>query len=380
MPFFLPFLGTLLGGIATAAVGSALGPKQPKPQGYGELSAAGAQAEAEFLPTKRQLEAASALGKKARITTGANSPIYETKQMVRLRNGMRGGETVPYVQSEWQPGGKYYGSQGDISTQRVITGYTPEYKEVDFTGHGEIDTQAEMAKRNAEIQLELQKKYGADFVREAVKQAEAADPEGAQARQLLYSKIQEQANRDSTQPLANELESQIKRDLLLGSKLSGDESSSIADVIARRSASGDVVNPEFQSAMEQGVQGQSRLNYRQDAMQQFLNSGATPNDIRYRRGQQDIANYGAYLAGVTPQAQFQQLSGAQRGASPYIQGPGLSRYTGGLEGSAANMGLNNFQQRSAFQSQQANPWFAGLGLAIKGAGAAGAAGWKPFGK
>jgi hypothetical protein len=379
MPFFLPLLGTLLGGLATSAIGSALSPKQPKAPGYGELSAAGAQAEAEYLPIKRALESASALGAKAKIPQG-QVPKYETKQMVRVRNGKFGVGTVPYVKEEWDPGGKYHGMTGDIVNERVLTGYEPSYKEVDFTGHGEIDTQAEMARRNAAIQLELQKKYGEDFVRESVKQAETADPEGADARNRLFSEIEKQAGRDSNQPLANELESQIRRDLLLGKRLGGDELGEISKALMRRGASGDPINPAITNEMEQGLQGQNRLNYRQGAMQELLSSGTAPNDIRYRRGQQNISNYGAYLAGITPQAQFQQLSGAQRGASPFITGPGLSRYTGGLEGAAVNMGANNFQQQSAFQSQQANPWFAGLGLAIKGAGAAGAAGWKPFGR
>ena len=52
----------------------------------------------------------------------------------------------------------------------------------------------------------------------------------------------------------------------------------------------------------------------------FLTSGATPEDVAYRREEQAFANLGSFAVGESPIAQFGQLSGAGEGAVPFGTG------------------------------------------------------------
>jgi hypothetical protein len=380
--FFLPFLGTLLGGLGVSAIGSAMQPKQPTQPGYGQLTAAGAQADAEYLPIKRQLEAASMLGTKARIDTGKKTPTYSGKKMVQVnpQGSSMGGKLVEYDPKDFEKGGQYYGQTPRIVDQQVVSGYDPVYEEVDFTGKGEIQQQADMAKQMAGITLELQKKYGADFVKEALRQEELADPEGVMARKLLIQNINEQAGKEVDQPMADLLQLQIQEDLAAGKNLNADEMAQVEATLARRAGGGDQIQADIGSELTRGLSGDQRLANRQQGMYDFLVSGKTPEDYKYRRSQQNMSNLSAYLAGSTPQDQFAALSGAQRGAAPVAQAQPLSRYTGAGENAALGLGSQNYASQMNSYQQTANPWFAGISTALQGASALGASGWKPFGK
>ena len=109
-------------------------------------------------------------------------------------------------------------------------------------------------------------------------------------------------------------------------------------------------------------------------------------DVGYRIYQQDVANMGAYGAGVAPTAQFGALSGAQQGASPFqgqnIMQTGIGAMSNQQFGQATG-GIYDAQVKLA---QQGSPWSqiggmaAGLGLTALTGGAAGMAGGIGFGK
>jgi len=52
---------------------------------------------------------------------------------------------------------------------------------------------------------------------------------------------------------------------------------------------------------------------------------------------------------------------------------------GGAEQAAGGAALNTTQTQIGLATQQANPWMAGLSSLISAGGAAGSAGYKPFG-
>ena len=108
---------------------------------------------------------------------------------------------------------------------------------------------------------------------------------------------------------------------------------------------------------------------RQQRALQFLESGASPEDIEYRKTQTGLANLSAFLRGETPTAQFSQLSGAQNGAVPFTQAP---QSNVGLNPNAGSQGANYAQniygtQVNSYQ-QQANPYLAGTGIGIQASG------------
>jgi hypothetical protein len=117
--------------------------------------------------------------------------------------------------------------------------------------------------------------------------------------------------------------------------------------------------------MSTGKEGQARLQAEQGQVGNWLQSGSTPEDIAYRREQQNLANMGAFVGGRTPQSQFQNLSGAGRGTTPMYQAnlPGMNNAANGAN--AYTIGAWQDQLRA--QQNQANPWMAGLSSMLSGA-------------
>ncbi|MEW6303493.1 MAG: hypothetical protein AB1705_08490 [Verrucomicrobiota bacterium] len=263
------------------------------------------------------------------------------------------------------------------------TGGVPDYKEYDFTGLGDADIAAVNADKFASAILDIQKKYGAEFTAEALKQLEQADPEGVAARKQLFEKIQTQIGEDRERPLADELQRQIQAELEAGGKLDEQSAREFTQAVRRgQAARGNMLGDAatFQEAAEVGNQAEARRTARQQKALAFLTSGATPEDVTYRKDQQDMANLGAFLSGATPQAQFSQLSGAQNGAAPFVAGPAGPT----VNPNAQNLGYGAEAQRygafTNWYSQQVNPWVAGITLvnntisAVRGGGQTSASG------
>jgi hypothetical protein len=230
--------------------------------------------------------------------------------------------------------------------------WTGAEKEVDFTGIGDIDMSRanldyyiESAGKISESMLEQSEAHGVRFVEQRRKELEAADPEGFAMRQEMGKRIMEGGEKHFMA---------AAKGAMHGTR--GSQS-------ARGNLFGNA--PSMQEAMAVG-------------------------DVGYRMYQQDLANMGAFGAGVAPTAQFGALSGAQQGASPF-QGQNILRSGIGPMSNQqlgqTSMGIYG-QQSANYRADlaQGSPWSqiggmaAGLGLTALTGGAAGMAGGIGFGK
>lgn len=226
---------------------------------------------------------------------------------------------------------------------------TGEEKTADFTGLGDadiskinFDTSLGNADTIAAKSLELSKKYGTEYVAQRRKELEASDPTGWAMREQMGKSIM--------------------ADLLAGKEL---DPALKADVIeterAGQAARGNIMGDSSAAA---------------EAMQ-VGNAG-------FRLWQQKLANAAAFLSGTTPTAQFQQLTGAQQGASPFspvaVQpGMGLNP-NAGQAGASYSLGVYGQQSQNWATSMENSPWQALLGgVSGMGLGVAGNAVGKRFG-
>ena len=362
-------------GAAAGGASAALAPKGPGTPDYNAASRAGVDADLETLPYRRKIEQAARMGTKVKADI-KQKPVY-----------------APYIASDWQPGGKYYGKTellkdgkpqliggttkqnaiyglpGTKTGQQVLISQGGDTTEYDFTGRGDIDNEIYNAQRNAQTALDVSKKYSADFIKEALAQEKLADPEGAQARELLTQRVMEGADRQPDTTLSDTVRKQIMDQLAAKQGLDGQQTEAVQRAMLARQAMGDTASPELSSTFTRGAAGLQRQAQRQGRAQSYLSSGATPTDIKYRSSQQSMANLGAFINGQTPVTQFGQLSGAQQGATPIKQGATLPTVNPNAGSQGASYALGNYQQNMNQYSQQANPWMAGMGLALKGAGA-----------
>ena len=238
-------------------------------------------------------------------------------------------------------------------TKVTYTDMDGKEKTADFTGFGDIDESRkeldfaeESADRMAKSALNLQQKYGTDFVMQRLKELELSDPQ--------FRKV-----RDSLGKAALE-------DVELGYKLA----------------------PGMRDEVQQATRAaqMARGNY----------SGAAPaaeeafevGNAAFRLRQQRLANAASYLSGTTPVAQFGQIAGAQQGASPFQpmgirSGIGLDPNAGARSlGLAQGVYNNQFQDYMNQQGQGADMFgsVAGLGLGALTGGLLGAASGKTFAK
>lgn len=257
----------------------------------------------------------------------------------------------------------------------------PENKAyADFTGFGEADVQGKIAEDYADLMIELGDKYGQQFVEEARKQLELSDPEGMAAREKMGEMIEQQAQETPERPVADLMDQQVGEQLEAGNRLDAISrdvlDASLQDALRARGQTGSV--DQFAQPMETGLAGDAR---RQAGIQKalgWLSSGATPEDVQFRREQQNLANMGAYIGGRTPQAEFANLSGAQQGATPMRGGSPLPTMNQNAGQSSQQAALSDWQTQMGYEANQANPWMAGLSGLLGLGSAAGKAGWQPL--
>jgi hypothetical protein len=375
--------------ISAASTGYAIAsaPGMPKNPDMGAASRAGIEAEAATLADRRRLEAAAQQGTSTTYQT-AGQTVKQDRQFAQVPNGRTGRSgqqlftLVPYEKADWEEGGKYaqYGAP-KLITKKVKVKIPAGTKEVDFTGYGEADVQGAVAKQNAQNMLDLQKKYGSQFIEEALKQQELADPEGTAARAKLWDLIQEQANDQPDRPVATLLDNQVREQLAAGKGLDRISADVLREAVAKaqgaRGESGGSVE-QFSEPLTTGFAGQARLDAAQQKALGWLTSGATPEDVQYRRDQQTMANDAAFVNGQTPESQFQNLSGAQNGPAPVYNGNPLPRQNSNAGGAMQQAEMQSWQTQAGAAASQVSPWLAGVSAMLRGAGAAGNAGWKPF--
>lgn len=323
--------GLALGGTAAAMAGGGGGGDAPAPPDYAAANKAAIDADISTLPLRRAIEASAKLGK----------PITYTDPQ---------------------------------------TGQTQTF---DFTGLGDADTSGENADKMAAVMLDIQKKYGPEFIKQANEQLKLADPQGTAARDSLYNEIMARLGQPVDSPVADSLEAQILKELQAGADLDGDvmremDQYLIGQQLERGGSYGKA--DEFQRASNIGQAADARRSQRQQKAAAFLAGGFGKDERNYRKSQQDMANLSSFMAGQTPTAQFQQLSGAQNAAAPFVAGapgPTLNPNAGPM---GAQYAQGVWQTQANIASQQANPWLQGLGLGLKAVGTvAGAGGQQGFG-
>jgi len=263
----------------------------------------------------------------------------------------------------------YTDAQGNVVTR-------DEALEADFTGLGDADKAGVNADKMAQTMLDLQRKYGSDFVAEARKQLEQSDPEGWAARKRLFDEVMADQDRQPDLTLSKTIQQQMLEDLEAGGATDAATNREIEQFLtAQQSARGGGYGKadEYERAMSVGLAAEERRARKRSAALAFLTSGATPDDVAFRRGQQNKANLSSFMSGTTPTAQFGSLSAAQNQAAPFVPGPGAPQLS--AEGMAAAGGQGaafaqgNYNTQTNYAAGQANPWMAGLGLGLKAYGA-----------
>ena len=236
-----------------------------------------------------------------------------------------------------------------------------------FAGYGDAETQAAIAKQNAANQIELQQKYAPQFITEALKQEALSDPQGMAARQRESELIQQQIDQPITNPVSEMLSGQVNDRVKAGKGLDDFDTqvlnSSVEKALAARG--GSTTPADYSEPLTTGFAGEQRRMQGIGEGQAFLSSGTTPEDVKYRQDQQNLANLSAEVNGATPTSQFASLSNASHSANPTSNGSSLPMMGNAMQ-VGGNAALANYQQ----QSGQANSWLGGISSLLSGAGAA----------
>ena len=262
-----------------------------------------------------------------------------------------------------------------------VTGQTTP---VDFTGTGTAAVQNQMSDQMAQTLLAIQQGLGPQYIAQRLADLQQSDPTGYAARQQLFDQIQQEAAQAPPgQALSESTQNAIMSELQQGSNLTPQEQMQVEQgTRGNQVASGIFLGnapaqAEADAVVNAGDQAQAQ---RQAAAGQFLSSGVSPSDIQFRQIQQNLANYGAFIGGQTPESQFSSLTGAQSGAAP-TPNTGYSAPTLN-EGQAAGQGVSNafdlYNQNFNFQQNQVNPFTAGLSGLTGLLGTASNLGYDPF--
>lgn len=405
-------------GVGAASAAGAFAPSIPNAPNLASSSAEVSNANAQFLPIQRGLSSAAQTGGKytfslpagidgsqfgfnnipnsinsvaqtqvfipsppdfASISRQTGVPVAQLQAMSQSQlqtvAGSAGvnispGNWVNYNPADFQPGGQY-ASVGTPQLRNVQNNngtYT-----VDFAGYGTGQTQATVAKQEAADQLSLSQKYDPQFIASALQQEQQADPDGTAARAEENTLIQKQIANNPDQPVADLLQSQLTDRVNAGKGLDAMDTDtlnqSIASSLTSRGGTPST-GVDYSSPLTQGAAGQQRLLNSEGQADQFLSSGTTPEDVTYRRSQQNMADLSALVNGQTPESEFKSLSGAQSGPTPIQNGSPLPTSSGGDLSAASSFATSSYGTGLKNAEQQANPWLSGVTTALNAATAA----------
>jgi len=230
----------------------------------------------------------------------------------------------------------------------------------------------------AQVLLDIQKNYGSDYIKQRLANLKQADPEGYAGRKQLFDKIIQDSELKPDRPIATELQTQVNDILKNSGNLDQQSLQDVQQGVRAGQVSRGIYLGNAPAAQEAKavVQTSDALKAQQQgAAQQYLNSGISPEDVEYRRIQQSLSNLGSAINGVTPEAQFGSLSGAQNGAAPFNPVNYSTPANLNSMNQAASTGINFSNSLYQSQQNQANPWTAAAGFLTAGADAANQAGW-----
>lgn len=243
-------------------------------------------------------------------------------------------------------------------------------KQYDFTGLGQADVQSQMNSQMAQALLDIQKNYGADYVKQRLADLKQSDPTGYAARQQLFDKILADSKANPDRPLADDLQNSINTELQNAGQLTGKEQEQVQQGVRGSQLKNGIFLGNAPTEQEAGAVEGAAENQRSQVQQQsqaYLASGVSPEDVQYRQIQQSLSNLGAFVNGQNPTAQFQSISGAQNGAAPFTLAPQNNASIN--TGAAEQQGVNNAYSIYGAQQSQANPFLAGLSTGVSAYGA-----------
>lgn len=252
-------------------------------------------------------------------------------------------------------------------------------KVYDFSGLGDADNAAVVSDQMAQALLDIQKNYGADFVKQRLADLERSDPKGFAARKELFARIMADAEKNPGRPMAQELQDTITQTLRQGGKLDAKQTQQVQEQVRGKQVAHGIILGNAPASAEAGAMVEASDAMKAQRQQQgmdFLTSGVSPEDVAYRNIQQSLANLGAFVNNQTPTAQFGQLSGAQAGAAPFTT---TGNPNAALNPNASADGINNAFAMWNNQQSQANPWLAAASAGVNTASMMMNLGWQPGG-
>jgi hypothetical protein len=240
---------------------------------------------------------------------------------------------------------------------------------IDFNGFSTAQAAATEAQQNAASQLALEQQYDPKFIAQSLQQEQQADPQSVVARNELSNLIGQQAVAaplaNINEPVSTMLNSQIQDTLnaAQNNSLTATDTTrlnaAVNNALSSRGVAAATPYQSWAQPLTSGFAGEQRQAQAAQSATGFLGSGSDPEDIEYRRTQQNLANLAAEANGQTPSSQFASLSGASSGPAPMSQGSTLPLMTD--NGAAAQqVGLQNWQTQMQNANNQANPWMAGI--------------------
>ena len=274
-------------------------------------------------------------------------------------------ENYPFrylVDAAAQTGGSYT----DPSTGQVY----------DFTGMGNAETAGKVSDKMAQAMLDIQRSHSSQFIQQRLAELKASDPQGYAARQQLFDRIMAEAEKNPDRPLAENLQREITDTLNKGGKLDARGEEQVREGVRGGQIERGIILGNAPTAQEASAQVQASdqmLTQRQQQALQFLQSGVSPEDVAYRRMQQNIGNLGDFTAGKTPSAQFGDLSSAGNGAAPFVGGGGSNvSLNPNAAATGANWASNIYSGQVNWANNQVNPYMAGIssGLGVYNAATA----------
>jgi len=220
-----------------------------------------------------------------------------------------------------------FDAQGNKTGEEEVTYDFSGFSDADST-RADLEFAAESADKMAATMLDVQKKYGKDFITQRMEELKAADPTGYEVRQMLGEAA--------------------KEDLALGTQLS----------------------PEMRNQVEQQERSAQLARGNIYGSAPAAAEAMAVGDAGFRMRQQRLANAASFLSGTTPVSQFGQISGAQGGASPFnpvgIQSGLTLNPNAGSQGQEFAMNTFNQQMNYAANQQPIGMQLLGMAAGIGG--------------
>ena len=231
-----------------------------------------------------------------------------------------------------------------------------------------LETEKDGAEFYANMMLELQQEYGDQFIDEALEQVERADRKAYEVRDALFDEVMDDVGGTSeSYGGAKMLQHSIMQDLAAGGRLDPQTRREVIQgTRGAQAARGNVLGDAnaFAEAMEIGDAAYNRRSAAQQRMQDFLVSGAAPEDIGYEHDQRVKENLGRFVEGRSPLDDFSKLGDANKGAAPVLipEVPGVVDTAIGA--TSARYDLSQWQTAAQLEAAQLNPWIGGLTLGL----------------